>query len=48
MEVIVLCAGRSKDVLLREIAAIQELLEEQPDSKCASALYSSIIDWNIG
>ena len=47
MELTVLCSGRSKDVLLREIAAIQELLQEQPDSKCESALYAPIPDWNI-
>jgi geranylgeranyl transferase type-2 subunit alpha len=37
-ESIVLCSGRSKDVLLREIAAIQELLQEQPDSKCTRSI----------
>jgi len=29
-----LLTGGGKDVLVREIAAIQELLDEQPDSKC--------------
>lgn len=34
METFVLCLGESKDLLLREIAAIRELLQEQPDSRC--------------
>jgi len=33
------CSGRNKDLLLREIASIQELLQEQPDSRCESAFY---------
>jgi hypothetical protein len=37
MELIVLCSGRNKDLLLREVAAIQELLQEQPDSRCESS-----------
>jgi len=43
MELIVLCSGRNKDLLLREIAAIQELLQEQPDSRCESAFYCQCI-----
>jgi geranylgeranyl transferase type-2 subunit alpha len=31
--------GRSKELLLREIAAIKELLQEQPDSKCEPAFH---------
>lgn len=33
-----LCLDGGKDVLVREIDAIQELLDEQPDSKCESLL----------
>jgi hypothetical protein len=39
---VTLLTGGGKDVLVREIAAIQELLDEQPDSKCESVRLSNI------
>jgi geranylgeranyl transferase type-2 subunit alpha len=33
------CPDGGAELLEREIAAIQELLDEQPDSKCASEIH---------
>ena len=34
MSILIVVSGSSKDFLKKEIAAIQELLDEQPDAKC--------------
>ena len=38
-------AGESSSVLDREIAAIQELLDEQPDSKCMQLKFFFLSHW---
>ena len=37
MSILIVVSGSSKDFLEKEIAAIQELLDEQPDAKCEMA-----------